>query len=186
MAIKSSKKQKKTWFDIVAPKEFGNYILGQTPALEPQKVIGRKVQVSLMSVLNDPKKQNIQVVFKIKSVRDKNAVTEIVRYSLVSSYVKRIMRKRRDKIDDSFVAESKDKVKIRVKPIMITRAKTQRSKRALVRQTAKDFIIEKLRNQNFVEFINDAVSTKTQREMKEKLKKFYPIAVCEFRVIQKL
>ncbi len=186
MATKSSRKQKKIWFNIVAPKEFGHHVIGETSAFESQQLVGRKVKVSLMNLLNDPKKQNIQITFKIIGVRDNNAVTEITSYSLVSGFIKRLVRKGRNKIEDSFITETKDKIKVKIKPIMVTRSKTQRSRLTAIRKMAKEFIIEKAKTQSLSDIIQDIISTRTQRELKGKLKKIYPIAVCEFRVITRI
>ncbi len=183
MATKLLKKQKKTWFNIVSPQEFGNCIVGETPVIEPQQLVGRNVQVNLMTMLNDPKKQNIQLTFKVKSVREKNAVTEITKYELLPSYMKRIMRKGRAKIEDSFTTETKENIKIRIKPVMITKAKAQKSKLALVRKTAREFITERVKTQSVSELINDAITTKLQRELRERIKKVYPLVVCEFKTI---
>lgn len=182
MAVKS-RKQKKTWFNIVTPKEFGNYVIGETMAIEPQKLIGRNVQANLMSMLNDPRKQSIQLTFKIKSVRDKNAATEIISYEVLPSHVRKKMRKGKNEIGDSFVTETKDNIKVRIKPFMITRTKTQRSKLALIKKMAREFITEKVKIQNLADVINEAISTKMQRELREKLNKIHPLAVCEFRMI---
>lgn len=186
MAVKKLTRKRKIWFNIISPKELGNYTIGETMAVEPQQLVGRNVRVNLMSILNDPKKQNVQITFNIKSVRDKNAITEIVRYELQPSYLKRMVRAGRNKVEDSFIAETKDKIKIRIKPVMITRSKTQRSKLALVRTTAKQHIIEKIETQNFTDLITDAVSTKMQRELRDKIKKIYPLALCEFKAITRL
>jgi len=187
MAVrKSTRKQKKAWFNIVTPKELGNYTIGETTAIEPQQLVGRNVRVNLMNILNDPKKQNTQITFNIKSVTDKNAITEIVSYELQPSYLKRMVRAGRKKIEDSFITETKDKIRIRIKPVLITRTKAQRSKLSAVRNIAKEFIIEKLKTQNFMDLINDAISTKLQREMREKLTKIYPLALCEFKAIIRL
>ena len=97
-----------------------------------------------------------------------------------------MMRKGRKKIEDSFVIQTKDNVKARIKPIIMTRSKTQRSVLASIRKEAKEFIEEKVKTQNFVDLINNTISTKFQREIRDKLKKIYPLALCEFGVITKI
>jgi len=186
MAVKPSRKHKKLWYTIVTPKEFGNYTIGETLAFEPQKLVGRNIKIGMMALMNDPKKQSIRLVFRIKSVSDKTAATEIMQYEVMPSHIKRMMRKGRKKIGDSFIAELKDKSKIRIKPVIITKTKTQKSILTAIRKIAKQFIIEKAKTQNFTEMIHDTISTKFQREMRDKLKKIYPIAFCEFRMIIKL
>jgi len=183
MATKLASKHKKTWFSIMSPNEFGNYVIGETPVSEPQQLLERNIQVNLMSLLNDPKKQNVQLTFKIKNVREKSATTEIMRYDLSPSYLKRLMRGGRDKVEDSFVVEMKDSMKVRVKPFLITKTQTQRSKLSLIKKTVREFLIERAKTQNISELINNAVSTKIQRELREKIKKIYPLAICEFKAI---
>lgn len=185
MAVKL-RRQKKTWFNIITPKEFGNYVIGETLAVEPQKLIGRNIKANLMSILNDPRKQSTQLIFKIKSIRDKNAVTEVVRYEILPSHVRKKMRKGKNEIEDSFATETKDKIKVRIKPFMITRTKVQRSKLALIRKITREIITEKAKTQDLAELINDAISTKMQRELKEKLSKIQPLALCEFRMITRI
>lgn len=186
MAIKSIKKQRKLWFSILTPNEFGNYVIGETLTSEPKNLIGRNVRVNLMNVLNDPKKQNIQLTFKIKNVSEKNATTELISYELLPSYSKRLVRKGRDKIEDSFIVETKDKTKLRIKPVMITKTKTQRSKRSMLKKISREFITEKAKAQDMAGVINETISTKLQRELREHLKKIYPLAMLEFKMIKKL
>jgi len=186
MVLKSSKKQKKLWFNLVTPKEFGNYSIGETTAFDAQKLVGRNVKVSLMNLLNDPRKQNVQLKFKIKNVRDKSAVTEIISYGLQPAFIKRLVRKGRNKVEFSFVSETKDKVKIRIKPLMITRSKSQRAKLSDLKKKAHAMIDAKVKASNLSEFINEAISTKIQKEIKHKLKKICPLTVCEFRIITRI
>lgn len=185
MAIKTSalKKKKKIWFSIMSPKELGNYNMGETLADSGNALIGRNVKVSVGSLLNDPKKYYVQLGFKINSAKEKHATTEIISYELIPSYVKRLLRKGRDRVADSFLCETKDKLKVRVKPLVITRTKTQRSVRGDLRKAMREFLAEKFKTQNFIDILSDMITTKLQREMKDKLKKIYPIIVSEFRLV---
>lgn len=185
MATKTSalRKKKKTWFAIMSPKELGNYNMGETLADSGNDLVGRNVKISVGSLLNDPKKYHVQLGFKIQSAREKHAITEVISYELLPSYVKRILRKGRDRVADSFICETKDKLKVRVKPLVITRTKTQRSVLGDIRKTMRTFLTEKFKTQNYSDIINDIITTKLQREMREKLKKIYPIVVSEFKLI---
>ncbi len=180
------KKKKKVWFSIVSPKEFGDFIVAETLASDPSILTGRVVRASLMDLTNDPKKQNVQLTFKITSVKEKDAYTDLIRYELTPSYIRRLMRKERDKVEDSFVALSKDNVKVRIKPFIITKSKTQNSVLSAIRKRAREFLADFLREQTYYDFISEVTSTKTQKTLREQLKKIYPIAVLEFRVVERV
>lgn len=186
MAQVAVKKKKKSWYHIVPPKNFENFAIPETPASEPNLLVGRVLKMSLSDLTGDPKKQNIQVTLKIVSVNEKSALTEFIRYEVVPSYVKRMMRKERDKVDDSFVVHTKDNVKLRVKPLVISKAKTKKSVLTLIRSNTREMISEVLKNQTFSEFISDVISTKFHKAFKEQLKKVYPVATFEFRVVEKV
>ena len=38
---------KKTWYEILAPKEFGEAVIAETPTANPKHLIGRKINISL-------------------------------------------------------------------------------------------------------------------------------------------
>ncbi len=186
MAQIAVKKKKKIWFTIVSPKEFGDFNIAETPAYEPNQLVGRVVKVSLMDLTGDAKKQNVQITFKINSVKEKTAHTELIRYELMPSYVRRLMRKERAKVEDSFVVQSKDNLKVRVKPFIITKAKTKRSVLTAIRKKTREIISDFLREQRYYDFVSEVISTKTQKSLREQLKKIYPIATLEFKIVERL
>ncbi len=179
------KKKKKVWYNILSPKDFGDFTIAETFASDPSALPGRVVKMSLMDLTNDPKKQNVQLTFKMTSVKERAVNSELIRYELMPSYVRRMMRKERDKVEDSFVAESNDNIKIRIKPFIITKGKTQRSVLTAIRKRSREFLTEVLKEQKYADFISDVISTKTQKSLREQLKKIYPIAMLEFKTIER-
>lgn len=180
------KKKKKVWYNLLSPKDFGDFTIAETMASEPSQLTGRVVKMSLMDLANDPKKQNVQLTFKVTDVKEKDANTELIRYDLMPSYVRRMMRKERGKVEDSFVAETKDNIKIRIKPFIITKAKTRRSVLTSIRGKTREFLADVLKEQKYSDFISDVISTKTQKSLREQLKKIYPIAMLEFKTIERV
>jgi small subunit ribosomal protein S3Ae len=179
------KKKKKVWYNILSPKDFGDFTIAETLASDPAQLRGRVVKMSLMDLTNDPKKQNVQLTFKVTEVKEKNASSDLIRYELMPSYVRRMMRKERGKVEDSFVAVSKDNIKIRIKPFIITKGKTQRSVLTSIRKRSREFLAEVVKEQKYADFISDAISTKSQKTLREQLKKIYPIAMLEFKAIER-
>lgn len=180
------KKKKKVWFTILSPKDFGGSPIAETLASETSSLPGRVLKLNLMDLTGDMKKQNVQLTFKITEVKEGEALTSLIRYELMPSYVRRMMRKERAKVEDSFIAQSKDGVKLRVKPFIIVKNKTQRSVLTAIRSKARAIISDSLKEQGFADFINDSISTKAQKSLREQLKKVYPIAMLEFKIIERV
>ena len=179
------KKKKKIWYDILSPKDFGDFTIAETLATEPTSLTGRTIKINLSELMNDPKKQNVQITFKVTTVKEKNADSDLVRYELMPSYLRRMMRKERAKVEDSFVLVSKDGMKVRVKPLIITKGKTKRSVLTAIRNKTREQLAEVVKELNYADFINDVISTKAQKTLREHLKKIYPIAMLEFRVVER-
>ena len=66
---KELRKRKKKWIVLVAPREFNNSEIGESLCSEPKELIGRVVAVNLSSLVNDPRKQNIKVRFRVNDVK---------------------------------------------------------------------------------------------------------------------
>ena len=69
--LEGAVKARKRWFDVLATKDFNETVIGETPALAPEQIVGRVISVNLMNITGNIKKQNINVKFKITGIRDK-------------------------------------------------------------------------------------------------------------------
>lgn len=189
MAEKASQKiikRKKKWFALVAPPEFNNLFLGDTPAFEPENVIGRTIVVNLMTLTKDPKKQSYNVTFKIKEVKNSEAQTECIRYELPTVHIKRLVKKSKEKLDDAFQIESKDNVKAMFKPLYVTKAMVQKSKLTLLRRKTREFVTALAKEKTFSELMMMVISTELQKTLRNELKKVYPLSVCEVRMLERV
>ena len=102
---------------------------------------------------------------------------------LVTSYIRRMMRKRTDYVEDSFQARCKD-IRTIVKPLLITRKKVSKAVRKNLRNTAKEFILDYLKNKEFIDICNEILDGTLQKAMLPKLKKVYPLSFCDIRVFE--
>ena len=102
---------------------------------------------------------------------------------LVTSYIRRMMRKRTDYVEDSFQARCKD-IRTTIKPLLITRKKVSRAVRRNLRNTAKEFLLEYLKEKDFIEVCNEILDGTLQKTMLPKLKKVYPLSFCDIRVFE--
>ncbi len=173
---------KKIWFEIIAPqKVFNEVSLGETPAYDPKSVIKRKVSLNLAFLTGNFRLQNMKAVFQIYDVKSNKAYTELVELSLYDAYVKRIVRKGTSRVDDSFEIETKDGIKIRIKPLIVTRYRAKRRQRAALRSTMKQLLSEKIPNMEFYELVDKIMKRELQNELFPTLNKIFPVGHVEIR-----
>lgn len=179
-------KRKKKWLTLVAPPEFNNVPLGDTPSYEPENVLGRSIVVNLMTLARDPKKQSYNITFKVKEIRDHNAITESIRYELPSMHVKRLVKKGKEKVDYAFEILTKDNVKAMVKPMLVTKTMTQHSRLTFLRKKSEEVIKAIAKEKTFAELMSMLVTTELQKTLRGELKKVYPLSICEIRMFERL
>jgi len=102
---------------------------------------------------------------------------------LVTAYIRRMMRKRVDYVEDSFSARTKD-AQTRIKPLLITRKKVSRVVRKNLRNTAREFILEYVKEKEYLEICNEILDGTLQKALLPKLKKVYPLSFCDIRVFE--
>lgn len=176
--------KKKKWVQIVAPKEFRNVTLGESLVMDAKDLVGRIMQSNMMSITGDIKKQNINVKFIITEIKDGIAQTKLLSYRIIPAAVKRMVRRARDRVDHSFVCKTKDKIEIRVKPILITRNNASQAVLSTLRKKSEFLIKKYLEKTNFDSFIGDVVIHKIQNELKKQLSDVYPLRICEIRWVE--
>ena len=175
---------KKEWYPIIAPKVFQNAVLGETTVYEPQQMIGKGLTISLMSLTNDSKRQNINVNFEVVDVQNGKGLANVVGYSMAQSSIRRMIRRNIERIDMSFSCKTSDNKDLRVKPLLITRSATIGSVVAKIRRTAQDFITKYIGSVSYDGLINDLVTQKLQASLRKEINKIYPLRVCEIRSME--
>ena len=176
--------KKKRWYNVLAPKVLNNVIVGETPSADPKLLEGRVVTINLSTVTRNMKKQNVGVKFRVVEVKGNDCVTNFVGYELLPAQVKRLVKRSKCRVDDSFVVESKDKKMVRLKPLVLTRDKTHNGVLSALRKGAKEFLTKKLSDMEYNEFVNKLLMGEIQRELKTDLKKLYPLGVAEIRAVK--
>lgn len=126
--------------------------------------------------------KSLELRLKVKKEAD-GLVGDPISLELIGSYVRRMMRTGIDYVEDSFIAESKDS-KVIVKPFMITRNKVSRAIRNELRNLAKKHLEGYFKTRSTKEIFTEITTNKIQKELSLKLKKIYPLALCEIRMFK--
>lgn len=166
-------KKRKKFFDIDIPM-----INRQTQlyAFDIKELEGRDIKYDLTRLL---KGKNVLLRLKA-TIKGDTAVSIPVEIEIMSSFLRRVVRKGTDYIEDSFSAESKNSI-LRIKPLLITRAKVSKQIRKILREKAKEELIKYVKSKNSEEIFEDVLKNRFQRELSSKLKKIYPLSFCDIR-----
>lgn len=167
----------------MAPKLFNERVIGESPALEPNMMLGRTIQTNLTNLTGDIKKQHIEVTFEVDKVMGDTAYTFVRSFEMNPSSMKRFVRRGKKRVDDSFKCRTSDGKTIIVKPFLVTKSMTTNSITTKLRKTAKDFLIRSIIGITYDQVCNDFVFYNIQKSLKALLNKIYPLKICEIRAL---
>jgi len=115
----------KQWYTITAPAAFNNHLLGETFADEPDKLLGRRSEVTLQDLTGDMRQMHVKLRFKVNEVHDNQCKTVFDGHNMTSDYVRRLTRRGHTKIPAVFDVKTKDGSRLRVKPFAVTDRRAQ-------------------------------------------------------------
>lgn len=176
--------KKKRWHKIIAPKLFNEMIIGETPALEPNTLVGRTLRINMLTLTGDIKKQSIDITFEIEKVMGDTAYTRIRKFEMNPAAVRRFIRRGKNRVDDSFVCLTADNKKVRIKPFLVTFAKTSKSVLCVLRVKSRQFLARVIRGMTYEMLCREIAIYSLQKMMRDTIKKIYPLRVCEIRVME--
>jgi ribosomal protein S3AE len=169
-------KKRKKFFDVEIPlikKET------QSIAYAVEDLQGRNIKYDLTRILRG---KGAILQAKIKIEKDK-AVAHPKQLKIMPFYLKRMVRKGTNYVEDSFSTETKDS-QIRIKPFLITRRKVSKAVRKALREKAREELIKYVKTKTTEELFQEILRNILQKTISLKLKKVYPLSLCEIRVLK--
>ncbi|MBM3233780.1 hypothetical protein FJZ19_01670 [Candidatus Pacearchaeota archaeon] len=138
----------------------------------------RTIKLDLTRML---KGKSLEAVFQIKMENGK-ASGYIKKISVFPFFIRRMMRKSVSYVEDSFSCECSDSF-LRMKIFLITRKKVTRAVRKALREEGRKYLQEYAKDKVRDDIFLDIIGNKIQKSLSLKLKKIYPLALCEIRKI---
>jgi small subunit ribosomal protein S3Ae len=176
--------KKKHWVPVLAPSVFKHEQIGESIVLETETLKGRGVSVNLMNILGDMKRQNLNVSFRITDIKEGKAHTRVTGITMQPSSVKRLVRRGRSKVDDSFLVKLKHNQVARIKPLLITKNVASNTSATALRKAARELITTLAAEYSFETLIQDIVSLKFQRHVRTELSRIVPLRSVDVRVFR--
>ncbi|EMR74091.1 ribosomal protein S3AE [Thermoplasmatales archaeon SCGC AB-539-N05] len=165
----------KGWYKILSPALFGNKPIAETLADAPHKLINRVTEISLQDLTDDFRKSHIKLFFKINKVDGTDAQTYFSGHTLTSDYIRRMIRRRKSRIDGVYDVITKNGAKVRIKPFATTDKRIQNSQKQAVRKAMKEAVIEEAKKKTFSELIKGILDGTLGSEIYKNCKTYYPV-----------
>jgi len=175
-----SKLKGKEWYQIVAPAFFGDFVIGQTIAIEPNQLKGRVIETSLTDITGDPNKYYLKFYFKVEDIKENKAITRFFGHDCTRDFIARIVHGRTTRIDTSDVVKLLDN-NLRVKTIAISNRSVSKNLEIKIRKIIRDVISDELSKMKTEEFIREMIDGKLQSKIRKIISKTYPLRHFEFR-----
>ncbi len=145
----------------------------------PEQMAGRRINLDLTRQLRG---KSIEGFFKI-SQNEKKLIANPVKIRVMPYYIRRMIRKRISYIEDSFKVKTQESLVV-IKPFFITRKRVSRAVRKTIRNQAKNWLEDFCATQTDAELFQDIFTGRLQKPLSLRLKKTYPLSLCEIRVLE--
>jgi small subunit ribosomal protein S3Ae len=165
----------KVWYTVLAPPYFGNVEIGSIPANEPEKLIGRVLEVTLYDITGDFSHQYMKLYFQITSVDGKTAHTVFKGHEYARDYLRSLVRRRTTKVDGIFNVTTKDGYKLRISVCAFTLARIKTSQESAIRKVMAKIIEEKSKTLTLDQLAQEMVLGKIASDIYNEAKKIVPL-----------
>ena len=173
--------REKVWYQILAPDYFDNKEIGNTPAGNPELLIGRTVQPTLYDLTGDFDQVHVKLKFKVLDVKGTQATTVFHGHEWGSDYLRGLVRRGTSRIDWIGPILTKDDYLMRISVIVFTMTRAKSSHEHAVRKATEKIIRAHAKRHTFDELVQKVVLGELASEVQEEVKKIIPVRKCEIR-----
>jgi small subunit ribosomal protein S3Ae len=176
----------KEWYSILAPDMFERVKIGETFTDDPQKLIGRNVEITAQDLTGDFTKMHIKLHFRIDDIREKEAYTSFLKQNLTSDYMRRLARRKRTRIEETFVVMTKDYVQLRIRPVAITEQRIQSSNQSSIRKVMHEELNKAASELLLADLLKNIISGQIARRIVQACKQINIINRVEIRKTERI
>jgi len=169
----------KKWIKVLAPKYFGFANLGLIPADEPEKALGRTIEVSFYDITKDVSQLHIKLKFQIVKVDDGIALTQLKLMEITRDYIRSLVRRGTSRVDAIMDVQTKDGIKLRVMTMAVTLSRIKTSQKKAIRKIMFQITEERVSQLDFATFVQQVVLGTIATDIQMQAKKIYPIKKVE-------
>lgn len=174
--VKNKKTTKKRFFEVSVPLTSTKI---QLYGASPEELNNKTIKLDLTKILRG---KSLELKFRVKQEgQELVGIPESI--DLAISYIRRVMRKGTDYCEDSFQIETKESIAV-IKHLLVTRKRVSRTILGALREDTKKFLTTHTKMRSDQEIFSEIMANKLQKQLSIKLKKIYPLGLCEIRVFK--
>lgn len=173
--------KEKVWYTVVSPDFLGGKDIASSPSLTPENMIGRKIEIPVSDITGNFKKGTSRVVLKVASCEGSRCKTDFTGHYVSDDSVRRMVRRRRDRIDSYVRAVTNDNYKFVLKSVIVADSKLTSSKRVDVRLSVEKFLSEKLSGLSLGDAAMYVIGDEIYNDVVSAIRNIYPIKKIEIR-----
>jgi len=123
----------------------------------------------------------VKLYFKINRIQGTNAFTRFIGHDMTTDYIRRMVRRRRSRIDSIFNVETSDGYRMRVKVIAVPDKRIKSSIKSALRKAIAELLTAKAREMTFSEYVKYILMDEARKDLIHFLKPIYPVRRIEIR-----
>ena len=147
----------KKWYDVLAPDVFGRISIASVPALDPEQLLKRTVEITLYDITGDLTHVNTKLKFQIYKVDGNTALTYVKGVEMMRDYLRSLTRRKSSKIALIHKVTTRDGVVVRVTAVTWTQFRCRTSQERTVRLIMREVLESRVPQMTFDEFVKAAV-----------------------------
>jgi len=171
----------KEWYNVHAPKMFNEIVIGETPAADPELLMGRTSEVTVQDLTGDFSKMHIKLKFKINGVDGHDAKSTFIGHDLTSDYVRRLTRRKKTKTDHVVDVTTFDHFVVRVKTMSIAERRIQSSQEIGMRQCIGVALVQMAEKMTLSELVKSIISGDLAKNLAKECRVVIPMKRIEIR-----
>ena len=149
--------RRKDWYDVQLPRYFGESKLGETPAEEPKKLVGRVMETTLAQITGDFSQEYLKLFFQVTDIEEHTARTVFKGHEYLRDYLRSLVRRRSTKIDGTFRITTSDGYKIKIILVALSQSRIKTSQEKTIRQIMKSTVESKAQALTFDQLVHEMV-----------------------------
>ncbi len=164
--------REKKWLMVEAPRSFGGMIMASVPTTDPERAVGRVLEVTLFDLLKqDIQQYTIKLFFQITKIEGDRALTILKGQEYSRDYLRSLIRRGSSMVNMIKDYTTKDGFKVRVYVIAFTQFRINSSRKRAIRESADKVVSEKAKNMTYDQFSQEVVYGKMASDLLNEAKK---------------
>ena len=173
--------KEKKWYRIMAPSQLGGKEIAMTVGSNPDEVKGRVVEIPVSDFSGNFKKSNAKLKFRVIDTVGTKCSTLFVGHSVNDDYIRRMVRRKKERIDIVREVKTTDNYEFVLKITAITDNKLTSNKSIELRAKITEIVDERTKNMDYFEFARFVIEDESVNEILAGVKDIYPLKKLEIR-----